>query len=211
MTIEQAKSELMQIYGALSPNKQRAIDTLVKIEPCEDCISRKSIKQKLQEHHDFFVNAYGGFSNLPQNDKSRVDEITNCIAMVVNEPPVNPQEPKTEQFAKWVATEIFSDMWEYNKDAFAEIACRKLTELGIVRAKGDEWELVDPQESSEDTGIKLDEVIERYTSNAEFERTHENLQGYLEFRQLAEWLRELKMYRRYLLKAEVEPQESEKA
>lgn len=29
MTIERAKSELMQIYGALSPDKQRAIDTLV--------------------------------------------------------------------------------------------------------------------------------------------------------------------------------------
>lgn len=63
-------------------------------EPCEDVISRKSIKQKLQEHHDFFVNAYGGFSNLPQNDKSRVDEINSCIAMVVNEPSVTPQEPK---------------------------------------------------------------------------------------------------------------------
>ena len=63
----------------------------------EDAISRKSIKQKLQEHHDFFVNAYGGFSNLPQNDKSRVDEITNCIAMVVNEPSVQPK-PKTDVF-----------------------------------------------------------------------------------------------------------------
>lgn len=30
MTIEQAKSELMQIYGALAPNKQIAIDTLIK-------------------------------------------------------------------------------------------------------------------------------------------------------------------------------------
>lgn len=57
-------------------------------------------------------------------------------------------EPKTEQFAKWVATEIF-DEWEYNKDSFAEIACRKLAKLGIVRAKGDEWELVEPQERSE--------------------------------------------------------------
>ena len=41
MTIEQAKSELMQIYGALSPNKQQAIDTLIKMEPriehCKDC------------------------------------------------------------------------------------------------------------------------------------------------------------------------------
>ena len=59
------------------------------------------------------------------------------------------QEPKKEQFAKWVATEIFDDMWEYNKDAFAEIACRKLAKLGIVRAKGDEWVLVEPQESEE--------------------------------------------------------------
>ena len=57
------------------------------------------------------------------------------------------QESKTEQFAKWVATEIFDDMWEYNKDAFAEIACRKLAKLGIVRANGDEWELVESQKS----------------------------------------------------------------
>lgn len=51
-------------------------------------------------------------------------------------------------FARWVATEIFDDNWEYNKDAFAEIACRKLAKLGIVRSKGDEWELVEPQERS---------------------------------------------------------------
>lgn len=64
-------------------------------------------------------------------------------------PPVKPQEPKTEQFAKWVASEIFDEMWEYNKDSFVEIACRKLAKLGIVRAKGDEWELIEPQERSE--------------------------------------------------------------
>ena len=69
-------------------------------EPCEDAISRKSLKQKLQEHHDFFVNAYGGFSNLSRNDKSRVDEISNCIAMVVNEPPVLPQQ-KIGYWLRW--------------------------------------------------------------------------------------------------------------
>ena len=57
------------------------------------------------------------------------------------------QEPKMEQFVKWVATEIFDDMWEYNKDSFAEIACRKLAKLGIVRAKGDEWKLVEREAS----------------------------------------------------------------
>lgn len=58
--------------------------------------------------------------------------------------------------------------------------------------------------NKKDTGIKLDEAIERYTSNAEFEQTHGNLQGCLEFRQLAEWLRELRMYRCYLLKYRTE-------
>lgn len=49
---------------------------------------------------------------------------------------------KYEQFAEWVAKEIFDDMWKYNKDAFAEIACRKLEKLGIVKANGNMWELI---------------------------------------------------------------------
>ncbi len=43
--------------------------------------------------------------------------------------------------------------------------------------------------------MTIDEAIERYTRNAEYERTHGNLQGYLDFRQLAEWLTELKKLR----------------
>ena len=64
-----------------------AIEAL-KAQPCEDAVSRSELKRRLQEHHDFFVNAYGGFSNMPLNDKARVDEITNCIAEVVNMPSV---------------------------------------------------------------------------------------------------------------------------
>lgn len=43
--------------------------------------------------------------------------------------------------------------------------------------------------------MTIDEAIKRYTDNAEYERTHDNLQGCIDFRQLAEWLRELKKYR----------------
>lgn len=43
--------------------------------------------------------------------------------------------------------------------------------------------------------MTLDEAIKRYTNNAEYERTYSNLQGCLEFRQLAEWLSELKQLR----------------
>ena len=69
-----------------------------------------------------------------------VEDLNNAYDVAIN---ALEQSPEMEQFAKWVATEIFDDMWEYNKDSFAEIACRKLAKLGIVRAKGDEWELVE--------------------------------------------------------------------
>lgn len=40
--------------------------------------------------------------------------------------------------------------------------------------------------------MTLDEAIERYISNAEYERTHGNLQGCLDFKQLVEWLKDYK-------------------
>ena len=40
-------------------------------------------------------------------------------------------------------------------------------------------------------GMTIEEATTRYKNNAEYERTHGNLQGCLEFRQLAEWLEKL--------------------
>jgi len=40
--------------------------------------------------------------------------------------------------------------------------------------------------------MTLEEAIKTYTSNAEYERIHGNLQGCLDFRQLAGWLRDYK-------------------
>lgn len=79
MTIEQAKSELMQIYGALSPDKQRAIDTLIKIEPCEDAISRQAVLDINESYH----------GQMPNRINHQIwQEIKDL-------PSVNPQEPKT--------------------------------------------------------------------------------------------------------------------
>jgi hypothetical protein len=86
-----------------------------------------------------------GHGVIIENESTRT--IYEAIDMAIN---ALEQEPKIEQFANWVATEIFDDMWEYNKDAFAELACRKLAKLGIVRAEGDEWILVEPKESEEE-------------------------------------------------------------
>lgn len=45
--------------------------------------------------------------------------------------------------------------------------------------------------------MELEEMIKRYTDNAEYERTHGNLQGCLDFRQLVELLKELKKWREF--------------
>ena len=39
--------------------------------------------------------------------------------------------------------------------------------------------------------MAINEAITRYKNNAEYERTHGNLQGCLEFRQLVKWLEQL--------------------
>ena len=44
--------------------------------------------------------------------------------------------------------------------------------------------------------MSIDEAIKRYTDNAEYERTHGNLQGCLEFKQLVKWLKELRAFRK---------------
>ena len=43
--------------------------------------------------------------------------------------------------------------------------------------------------------MTLDEAIKRYTSDAFYEKSDGNLQGCLEFKQLVDWLKELKRLR----------------
>lgn len=52
--------------------------------------------------------------------------------------------------------------------------------------------------------MTIDEAIQRYTDNADYERTHGNLQGCLEFKQLVKWLKELKAYRKMYHKEHVD-------
>lgn len=81
MTIEQAKSELMQIYGALSPNKQIAIDTLVKIQTCDDAVSRQVVFEQIG---GWIASGEHEFTNATDYLTKRIKDIS----------PVTPQ-PKT--------------------------------------------------------------------------------------------------------------------
>ena len=123
----------------------------LETESCEDAISRRELLKAIDTYDKF---GYWGPGLIPLVSEDRVklvpyihyDDVIKCIKLI----PSVQTEQKTghwKDFAVWVAKEIFDDAWEYNKDTFAEIACRKLNKLGIVKAKGDEWELIEPQES----------------------------------------------------------------
>lgn len=51
-------------------------------------IDADALKNKLQQHHDFFVNAWGGFREMPIQDKARCDELSNSIAEIYNAPSI---------------------------------------------------------------------------------------------------------------------------
>ena len=51
-----------------------------------------------------------------------------------------------KDFCDWVASEIFSENWEFNKESlFEEIACRKLVKLGIVKEIDGEYALIESE------------------------------------------------------------------
>ena len=55
-------------------------------------IDANALISKLKERKDFYVSAWGLFSDMFFSDKSRVDELDSCIAEVVNAPTVEQKE-----------------------------------------------------------------------------------------------------------------------
>lgn len=47
---------------------------------------------KFKNYKKLFLDGWGGFCNLPENDKARVDELDNCIAQVFNAPTIDAVE-----------------------------------------------------------------------------------------------------------------------
>lgn len=40
--------------------------------------------EEMKQHKQFFIDAYGSFSDMPKTDKARCDEIDNFIACLIN-------------------------------------------------------------------------------------------------------------------------------
>lgn len=78
-------------------------------------IDANALKDKLQEHHDFFVDGVGGFHYLTPKDKARVDEIDNCIAEIVNAPTVDAVEVSDKKLLR--AIKLLIKQYEHSKNS----------------------------------------------------------------------------------------------
>ena len=68
------------------------MDVIGKVANKKRLIDANALLLKLKKSHDLFIDAWEGFSNLPEDDKASVDEISNCIADVFNAPTVDAVE-----------------------------------------------------------------------------------------------------------------------
>lgn len=66
---------------------------LIEIPPHGDLIDRTALKTKLNNVHDFLLGDCK-FSELATSDKTRIDELTNCMAEVVNAPTIIESEER---------------------------------------------------------------------------------------------------------------------
>lgn len=48
-------------------------------------------------------------------------------------------EDELYRFADWVASEVCQEDFETSAGVFAELACRKLYFIGLIRKDGDKW------------------------------------------------------------------------
>lgn len=90
-----------QIYtnGSRLIQSFRVKQWLEHIEVNEDCISRADLIEKLKKNKAFITQAWNNdFSIMADIDKSRVDELDNCISVVMNAPSVVPSRAE----GKWV-------------------------------------------------------------------------------------------------------------
>ena len=132
MTREEAIAELKFFKGHTFINTEEAIDMAIK------ALEQEPKTEKIIKMRDATLE-----------EQKAIDKYIKSVSKPIGVDFWDlEQKSKLEQFAKWVAREIFDDYWEYNYEAFAEIACRKLSKLGIVARMSDEWVLVEePQES----------------------------------------------------------------
>lgn len=84
----------------------------------------------INNHIEILKSYHNGFTGWVSNIQDSIDVAIDTMR----------KYQQLEDFARWVATEVIDEeMWTYNHLAFAELACRKLVQLGIMQESDGEY------------------------------------------------------------------------
>ena len=88
--IPKEEIKLYQAYGQINSHRIMSYiaNGTVLPEHHGRLIDADALKSKMYKHRYLFVSPYEGQSDMPINEKIRVDEISNCIADIVNAPTI---------------------------------------------------------------------------------------------------------------------------
>ena len=78
------------------------------------------------------------YSNIIAS-KDYIDEDTEAHLILDGKPCEERPQGEWIEFAEFVAKEVCTDNFKDNADSFAELACRRLVKLGLLKLDGDTY------------------------------------------------------------------------
>ena len=91
-------------------------------------IDADALKEKFKEHYNLFVSAYENEQDMSVGDKSRVDEILNSMAEVINAPTVFDTDNVTNG-------DVIKTLFPNERIGH----CEDCTDLGDIATFDDDW------------------------------------------------------------------------
>lgn len=143
-TLKVAKSEIEWEYPM---DYQIALDKAIKALEQEPILDK--IRTEIKEYKSRQLSLAIGVEDLEKGKQIALEYVLAILNKYKIESNNQTQNPYKD-FCKFVAKMVLRDDFEENAGANAELLCRKLSKLGIVKADKDKWVLAE----SEDENVK---------------------------------------------------------
>lgn len=108
-----------------------------------DLISREALKKEFAKHTDSYGNLQVGWDYLIDNAPTvPLPDFKEGYKQAIIDGKTNFSRPQAEwvEFADFVARNVVSEDFSEDVDFYAEVLCRKLVKLGLVKLDGDTYE-----------------------------------------------------------------------
>lgn len=108
----------------------------------------KQAREEIEKYKTRQLTLAIGVEDLGQGEQVALDCVMAILDKLIKSERANYENKQNpyKDFCEFVAKKVLRDDFEENVGANAEIFCRKLSKLGIIKADGDKWVLAESEE-----------------------------------------------------------------